>query len=99
MALISTPENRFVGVPEYDYPVEYVSAGEPEMAYVDIPGDGDETFLCLHGEPTWGSSTGNWSTGSPTADASSFWMPPDSGCQTSTPTTRPTTSACTMTHW
>lgn len=25
----------------------------PEMAYVDVTGDGDETFLCLHGEPTW----------------------------------------------
>lgn len=23
------------------------------MAYIDV-GDGDETFLCLHGEPTWG---------------------------------------------
>jgi haloalkane dehalogenase len=23
------------------------------MAYIDI-GTGDETFLCLHGEPTWG---------------------------------------------
>ena len=23
------------------------------MAYVDV-GAGDETFLCLHGEPTWG---------------------------------------------
>ncbi|WP_092687141.1 haloalkane dehalogenase [Halorientalis regularis] len=28
-------------------------AGGPEMAYVDVEGDGDETFLCLHGEPTW----------------------------------------------
>lgn len=54
MTLISTPEDRFAAVPEYDYPVEYVSVGEPEMAYVDVPGDGDETFLCLHGEPTWG---------------------------------------------
>ncbi|WP_336003123.1 haloalkane dehalogenase [Halorientalis halophila] len=27
--------------------------GGPEMAYVDVEGDGDETILCLHGEPTW----------------------------------------------
>ncbi len=24
------------------------------MHYVDEPGDGPETFLCVHGEPTWG---------------------------------------------
>jgi haloalkane dehalogenase len=54
MSLVSTPEERFAAVPNYDYPVEFVSVGEPEMAYVDVAGDGDETFLCLHGEPTWG---------------------------------------------
>ena len=55
MALISTPEERFENLPDYDYEPEYVSVGEPEMAYIDVDeGDGDETFLCLHGEPTWG---------------------------------------------
>ncbi|MDZ7702294.1 MAG: haloalkane dehalogenase [Halobacteriales archaeon] len=54
MALVSTPEDRFDGLPGYDYPADSVSVGEPDMAYVDVPGDGDETFLCLHGEPTWG---------------------------------------------
>ena len=55
MALISTPEERFEDLPDYDYEPEYVSVGEPEMAYIDVDeGDGDETFLCLHGEPTWG---------------------------------------------
>ena len=24
------------------------------MHYVDEKSDGDETFLCVHGEPTWG---------------------------------------------
>ncbi|WP_135820828.1 haloalkane dehalogenase [Halostella litorea] len=54
MPLVSTPEDRFTKVPDYDYPVERVAVGDPEMAYVDAPGNGPETFLCLHGEPTWG---------------------------------------------
>lgn len=54
MEIVTTPELRFQDVPDYDYPVEYVSVGDPEMAYVDVEGDGEETFLLLHGEPTWG---------------------------------------------
>lgn len=56
VALISTPEERFAEVPDYDYPVETVRVGpdDARMAYVDVDGDGDETFLCLHGEPSWG---------------------------------------------
>jgi len=54
MALVSTPEERFENVEGYDYQPEYISVGEPEMAYVDVEGEGEETFLCLHGEPTWG---------------------------------------------
>jgi haloalkane dehalogenase len=53
MPLRTTPESAFTDVPEYDYPVSRVVVGEPEMAFVDVDGDGDETFLCLHGEPTW----------------------------------------------
>jgi haloalkane dehalogenase len=52
--LRSTPEDAFDAVPDYDYPVAYQSVGDPDMAYVDVDGDGSETFLCLHGEPTWG---------------------------------------------
>lgn len=54
METIRTPESAFADVPNYDYPVERVDVGGVEMAYVDVAGDGDETFLCLHGEPTWG---------------------------------------------
>jgi len=54
MALVSTPEDRFADVEGYDYEPQFVSVGDPEMAYVDVDGDGTETFLCLHGEPTWG---------------------------------------------
>jgi haloalkane dehalogenase len=54
MALLSTPMKRFAAVPDYDYDPQFVEVGEAEMAYVDVEGDGEETFLCLHGEPTWG---------------------------------------------
>jgi haloalkane dehalogenase len=56
----STPEESFADVPDYDYEPHYVTIdgapGSPEMAYVDTDPDGEaeETFLCLHGEPTWG---------------------------------------------
>ena len=56
MALRSTPEEAFDDVPDYDHQPQYVTVdapGDPEMAYVDA-GSGEETFLCLHGEPTWG---------------------------------------------
>jgi haloalkane dehalogenase len=32
----------------------YSSAGGFRQHYVDEPGDGPETFVCVHGEPTWG---------------------------------------------
>lgn len=53
MALVSTPADRFADV---SFPAADVVAdadGEADMAYVDV-GSGPETFLCLHGEPTWG---------------------------------------------
>jgi pimeloyl-ACP methyl ester carboxylesterase len=53
MGLIRAPSDRFDDLPEYPWEPEYVDVGGPEMAYVDVEGDGDETFLCLHGEPTW----------------------------------------------
>jgi haloalkane dehalogenase len=55
MALVSTPEEHFADVPDFDYPHDAVAVTEDDarMAFVDEPGDGEETFLCLHGEPTW----------------------------------------------
>lgn len=53
MGLLRTPDDAFDRLPEYGYEPRYVEVGEPRMAYVDA-GSGDETFLCLHGEPTWG---------------------------------------------
>lgn len=61
MALLETPEDRFALATDLGYPHDpsFVEAGPDgaRMAYVDVPprGDpGDETFLLLHGEPTWG---------------------------------------------
>jgi haloalkane dehalogenase len=62
VTLTTTPEERFEDVPDYDYPHDRVSVTDDgaEMAYVDVErdgghaGDGEETFVLLHGEPTWG---------------------------------------------
>ena len=56
MSLVHTPEKRFADLPDYDYPFGRVTVRDDgaEMAYVDVEGEGAETFLCLHGEPTWG---------------------------------------------
>lgn len=53
MGLVSTPEECFEDLPDYPYKAQYVDVGGPEMAYIE-EGSGEETFLCLHGEPTWG---------------------------------------------
>ncbi|GAA0656921.1 haloalkane dehalogenase [Salarchaeum japonicum] len=53
MDTVQAAESRFADVPNYDYDPEFVDTGDVEMAYVDT-GAGEETFLCLHGEPTWG---------------------------------------------
>jgi len=56
VTLTTTPEERFEDVPDYEYPHEKVPVTDDgaEMAYVDVEGNGDETFLLMHGEPTWG---------------------------------------------
>ncbi len=52
MDVLETPADRLEGLPGYPWTQERVEVEELSMAYVD-EGDGDETFLCLHGEPTW----------------------------------------------
>jgi len=56
MALVQTPPERFEGVPEYDYPHERVPVRSDgaAMSYVDVDRTAGETFLLLHGEPSWG---------------------------------------------
>jgi haloalkane dehalogenase len=53
MRLVRTPEDRFTGLPDFDYPPRYVDVGGPRLAWVEAgPPDG-EPVLLLHGEPSW----------------------------------------------
>jgi len=55
---LRTPDDRFEGLPGWDYPPSYAEdlPGYEGMRahYVDIgPRDAEHTYLLLHGEPTW----------------------------------------------
>ncbi|MEM7376838.1 MAG: haloalkane dehalogenase [Pseudomonadota bacterium] len=54
---LRTPDARFSLLPGYPYTPHYVESlvgfEGLRLAYVD-EGGGEEVFLCLHGEPTWG---------------------------------------------
>lgn len=53
---LRTPDERFANLPGFDYEPNYIDDLEGyeglRMHYVD-EGQGDVTFLCLHGEPSW----------------------------------------------
>lgn len=58
MEFIRTADERFENIPDFDYPVFYADdlPGYAPMraAWIDTgKGQNDETFLCLHGEPSW----------------------------------------------
>lgn len=58
MSYVTTPDERFEEVPDFEYPYERVPVTDDgaEMAYVDVDptsDDADETFLLMHGEPSW----------------------------------------------
>jgi haloalkane dehalogenase len=58
METLRTPDEAFVGLPDFDFVPDYVTiddtdGGELRVGYVDVgPRDG-EVVLCLHGEPSW----------------------------------------------
>jgi pimeloyl-ACP methyl ester carboxylesterase len=59
MEVLRTPDERFTGLPDWPYEPLYVDdlPGYEglRMHYVDVgPRDAPVTFVCLHGEPTWG---------------------------------------------
>lgn len=50
---LRTPDERFQGLPGYDFAPNYVEhANGLSMHYLD-EGGGDALFLCLHGQPSW----------------------------------------------
>lgn len=58
MSILRTPDDRFEGLPDWSYVPHYVEdlPGYEGMRahYVDEgPRDASQTFLCLHGEPSW----------------------------------------------
>ena len=52
MTILRTPDECFQNLPDYFFAPNYIQIGDTRMHYVD-EGAGDETILCLHGEPTW----------------------------------------------
>ena len=52
MTILRTPDERFDDLPDYPFAPHYVQVGNTRLHFVD-EGEGAETMLCLHGEPTW----------------------------------------------
>jgi haloalkane dehalogenase len=54
---LRTPDSRFANLPNFPYSPHYLDYGNLRMAYIDVSAgmltDQTETFLCLHGQPTW----------------------------------------------
>ena len=55
---LRTPEERFIAVPDFDYPPNYVDdlpgfVGLRMHLVDEGPARADHVYLCLHGEPTW----------------------------------------------
>ncbi len=53
-----TPDRRFGGLPDFDFDPNYIDSlpgyEKLRMHYLDEgPGSATQTFLCLHGQPTW----------------------------------------------
>ena len=57
--VLRTPEERFLNLPDFPFDPLYIDNLKGfeglRLHYVDEgPKNADQTFLCLHGEPTWG---------------------------------------------
>jgi haloalkane dehalogenase len=57
--VLRTPEERFINLPDFPFDPVYIDDLKGfeglRLHYVDEgPENADHTFLCLHGEPTWG---------------------------------------------
>jgi len=50
--IIRTPDEQFENLVDFPFAPHYIEVGDTRMHYVE-EGDGNETILCLHGEPSW----------------------------------------------
>jgi haloalkane dehalogenase len=48
-----TPDERFEGLPGYDFEPHYAEVDGLRLHYVDESNDGGRPIVCFHGEPTW----------------------------------------------
>jgi haloalkane dehalogenase len=58
MKVLRTPEERFDGLEDFDYPPYYVEVDDGDgdrlrIAYLDVGPKDAEVVLCMHGQPTW----------------------------------------------
>jgi len=68
MHVLRTPDERFLNLPGYNYAPHHAQElpgfEELRMHFVDEgKRDARHTFLCLHGQPTWGHAFGTLSKG------------------------------------
>ncbi len=53
MDVFRTPDERFEGLPGYDFDPHYTEVDGLRLHYVDESNDGGRPIVCFHGEPTW----------------------------------------------
>jgi haloalkane dehalogenase len=53
MDVLRTPDDRFVGLPDYPYPAHHLEIEGLRLAYVDEGPRKGPVVLLMHGEPTW----------------------------------------------
>lgn len=62
MDVLRTPDDRFAGLPGFDFAPHYTEVASLDTGGVEVvrvhyvdegPRDASETVLCLHGEPSW----------------------------------------------
>jgi haloalkane dehalogenase len=53
MDVFRTPDERFEGLPGYDFEPHYTEVDGLRLHYVDESKNGGRPIVCFHGEPTW----------------------------------------------
>jgi haloalkane dehalogenase len=53
MDVFRTPDERFDGLPGYDFEPHYAEVDGLRLHYVDESKDGGRPIVCFHGEPSW----------------------------------------------